>query len=281
MKENNRYLYWYLGITFIIWWVIAGLFMMFSKDIIPVTGKLTLLAPIVIIVLYLPSIAGLIVYNMYGGKPAVKAIFRKLIPSKSECVWFPILFAVFAFFAFCMHFGSILFHFSIPKITYTLPKMLEITLFNFIKEVGLLGGIFGWIGFLLPFIQSKIKNNTIAGALTGLVFGIWVMPGYFIPSIGATTSYPLYVLQLMAFITFQSYIFNATRGNLLIYLFAFWLAATGSHIQLYYFSSHVQILEISYFVLATVVIHVIFKVKKVKAPIQTFPDFIWNKGTNG
>ena len=73
---------------------------------------------------------------------------------------------------------------------------------------------------------------------------------------------------------FASYIFNATKGNLSFYLFAFWLAATGSHIQLYYFSIPVQILEIVFFVLAAIILHPIFKDRHVKYSLQVFPDFI-------
>lgn len=270
----NKYLYWYLGIVFGGIWLVAGPFMLFGPELTPIIGKLTLFAPISIILLYLPSVAGLIVYYKFGGSAAIKGIFLKLIPRKADLIWFPILFCVFILFVISMRFGSILIGIKIPHITYSYLKIFKIVVFNFIKEVGLLGGIFGWIGFLLPFLQRKLNNNISSGLLTGFIFGLWVFPGYIIPSFHTTSSYSLYVLQLMAFILFQSYVFNATRGNLLIYLFCFWLAATGSHIQLYYFNPMVQILEISFFIVAAIVVQFIFKAKKIDAPLQKFPDFI-------
>ncbi|KGE16345.1 hypothetical protein PWYN_16495 [Paenibacillus wynnii] len=110
--------------------------------------------------------------------------------------------------------------------------------------------------------------------LTGFLFGLWVLPGYIISSFGTSTSYLFYVAQLMVFVVFQSYIFNATKGNLLFYLFAFWLAATGSQIQLYFFNPDVQKLQISYFIIAAVVIHFVFKKRNIAQPLQVFPDFI-------
>jgi hypothetical protein len=60
--DNRRFLYRYLAITFGVWWSIAAAYMAFSSALIPVVGKATLLAPIMIVVLYLPSIAGLLMY---------------------------------------------------------------------------------------------------------------------------------------------------------------------------------------------------------------------------
>ncbi|MEN8907439.1 MAG: hypothetical protein ABF289_15895 [Clostridiales bacterium] len=209
-----------------------------------------------------------------GGFSGLKGILLKVIPRKQDLKWFPILTGVFVLFASSMHFGSKLFGIAVPEITYTIPQIIMKALWNFIEETGLIGGIFGWIGFLLPFLQSKFKNNITSALLTGFIFGLWVLPGYTISSFGTETSYVFYVIQLMVFVLFQSYIFNITKGNLSFYLFSFWLAATGSRIQLYYFNSQVQILQISFFLLASIVIHFVFKKYKVKYTLQESPKFI-------
>jgi hypothetical protein len=82
------------------------------------------------------------------------------------------------------------------------------------------------------------------------------------------------VVQLMAFIVFQSYIFNATKGTLLFYLLAFWLVATGSQIDLYYFNPQVQIMQFFFFVTSAIIIHIVFKRKKVDTTLQTFPAYV-------
>ncbi len=278
MNNKNKYLILYLGLAFGVSWGIGIIFMLFGDMLTPITGELTLTNPIVIIALYSPSIAGLITYFAMGGLQGLKGILLKLIPRKQDLVWIPIICGVFVLFATSMHYGSLLFGIDVPKITYSIPEMISKALWNFIEETGLIGGVFGWIGFLLPFLQGKIKNNVISGLLTGLIFGLWVLPGYMISSFGATTDYLFYVVQLMAFVLFQSYIFNATEGNVLFYLLAFWLAATGSRIQLYFFNAEVQILQISFFVIAAVVMHLVFKKIKIGQHLQTFPEFIQSKG---
>lgn len=271
--RNKKYLTLYLSVTFGLWWLIAAVFLVFSPVLHWVVGHKIFFGILTIFILYLPSIMGFVTYYAYGKSHAMKQLLSKLVPRKKDLFWFPVLFVVMVFFAFCMHYGSVVFGIGVPKITYSVSKMISITLLNLVEEVGLLGGIFGWIGFLLPFLQSQFKNNIVAGLLTGFLFGLWVLPGYLIPAFGATTSYPLYVLQLMAFVLFQSYIFNATEGNLLFYLFDFWLAATGSHIQLYYFNAPVQVLEILFFLGASIVIHFILKRSRIGV-LQTFPQFL-------
>ena len=273
-KNINKYLVLYLGIAFGVCWGVGIAFILFSNILIPITGELTLTHPISIIALYSPSIAGLITYFALDGVEGVKRLFAKLIPRKQDLIWFPILLGMSVLLAATLHFGSLLFGVPTPAITYSLPEMISKALWNFIAETGLIGGVFGWIGFLLPCLQAKFKNNITGGLLTGFLFGLWVLPGYLISSFGTTTDYLLYVIQLMFFVLFQSYVFNATNGSLLFYLFAFWLAATGSQIQLYYFNTPVQLMQISCFLVACVVIHVAFKKVKLEPRLQVFPDFI-------
>lgn len=275
MNTNiNKYLFLYLGIAFGVSWGIGIAFTLFSNILVPITGELTLTHPIAIVALYSPSIAGVIVYFVLGGLDGVKGLLSKLIPRKQDLIWFPILLGVFILFAATLHFGSLLFGVPVPQITYTVPQMVMKALWNFVAETGLIGGVFGWIGFLLPFLQKKFKNNILSGLLTGFLFGLWVLPGYLISSFGTTTDYLFYVVQLMFFVLFQSYVFNATDGSLLLYLFSFWLAATGSQIQLYYFNAQVQLMQIGYFVAASIIIHFVFKKINMKTQLQVFPDFI-------
>ncbi len=277
MRHIDRYLLLYLGIVFPISWGIIGCFIVFGEVLSQYVSPLTLMHPITVLILYLPSIAGLVTYYAQGGIASVKGIFLQLIPKQKDLIWFPVMIGVVIVFGFCMHFGALLFGGQTPEITDTLPQIIFKALWNFIEEAGLIGGIFGWVGFLLPFLQAKLKNNILSGLLTGFIFGLWVYPGYMMSP--ADSSYLLYVAQLMSFFVFISYVFNATQGNLSIYLLTFWLMATGSHIQLYYFNVQIQILQIIFFIVASIVIHTVFKAKKIRYPLQTFPDFIMIKRT--
>jgi len=175
-----------------------------------------------------------------------------------------------------VRFASLLVHQPVPPITMTVPQMTARALWILIEETGLIGGVFGWIGFLLPFLHRTFRNRTVlAASLTGLIFGLWVMPGFLIASVNQTdTSYLLYVLQLVVFVVFADIVFNATDGNLLLYVFTFWLAATGSHIQLYYFTRRTQLLEIVFFAVAAIVCGATVKRAKLTSTVQAYPAFL-------
>lgn len=274
MKKDTKFLVIYLTIAFGVCWGVGIAYLFFSDIFVPITGELTLMHPVAIIALYSPSIAGIVTYFIMGGFAAVKGLFSKLVPRKEDLFWFPILLVLFVLFAATMHFGSKLFGLDVPVISRTLPGVILKIFTNLFEETGLIGGVFGWIGFLLPFLQRKFKNNIAAGLVTGFLLGLWVLPGYLISSFGTATSYPFYVIQLMFFVLFSSYIFNATKGNILFYLFSFWLAATGSQIELYYFNPPVQIMQIVFFMVAALVVHILFKKFDVDQELQLFPEFV-------
>lgn len=274
MYSSNRYLFLYLILVFVLSWTILFGGTIFADKLAPIIGELTLTHPLVIFVLCLPSISGLIIYFIIGGFPAIKSIFLKIIPRKKDLFWFPVLLEFFILFDLIMHYGSLFFGVGVPEISYTPAQMIAKALGNFIEEIGLLGGVFGWVAFLLPFLQRKLKNNILSGLLTGFLFGLWVFPGYGISSAAEAASYLLYVIQLMIFFVFYSYIFNITKGNLGFYIFAFWLAATGSHIQMYYFNVPVQIMQIVFLIISSFAIHFIFKKIKADYSLQIFPNVI-------
>jgi hypothetical protein len=274
VKNENRYLWIYLSLIFGIGWSIFVSCALFAKQLEPILGKLTMTHPLIIFVLNLPTLSGLTVCFLRGGTTSLSRMMSKLIPRKQDLCWFPILFAIFLLFGFSMRYGSLVLGIETPQITYDFSQMLLTALGNFIEEIGLLGGVFGWAGFLLPFFQKKFKSNVKSGLLTGFIFGLWVLPGYGISSVGETTSYLLYVLQLMSFLVFASYVFNATKGNLTLYMFAFWLVASGSHIQLYNFVMPIQVMEVLFFALMASILHFIFKFVRISYSLQMFPEFI-------
>jgi len=273
MKTSNKFLYLYLAIAFGACYGVAIVFIFFADLVVPLVGELTLMHPIAIIALYSPTIAGFITYYAMGGWKGVKDLLMRIVPRKEHLFWIPILVATAVVFAASMHYGSKLFGIPVPDNSYTVWGMVGKTFLNLFQETGLIGGVFGWIGFLLPYLQEKLKNNVTSGLITGLLFGIWVLPGYIISSFGTQTAYIYYVIQLMIFVVFQSYVFNATKGNIFFYLLTFWLVATGSQIDLYYFNPQVQIMQITFFLLAAIVLHLIYK-KKSEVSLQTLPRYV-------
>ncbi|ALS03225.1 hypothetical protein ATZ33_00085 [Enterococcus silesiacus] len=113
--------------------------------------------------------------------------------------------------------------------------------------------------------------------LTGFAFGFFVLPGYVVSSFETATLYPFYVAQLMAFMLFFSYIFNATEGSILMFIYTFWLIASGSRLKLYYFDPKVQILQLVFFCILSVMMYQLAKKGIIEQKLQLFPDYIYQK----
>lgn len=271
---KNKYLTIYLVITFGLCWGLASISMIFNDFFTKIFGEASFTNPIVIIALYSPSIAGLVVYGLMGGSKAIKNLLSKFIPRKKDLIWFPIVIGMFLMYIGSVHFSSIAVGFDVPEMTLTFNQMVIEVVKNLFEEAGILGGVLGWIGFLMPFFQKKYNSNIKAGLLTGLVFGIYVLPGYVITSFELAAIFPLYVIQLMLFLVFVSYMFNATNGNLLFYVILFWLISSGARLQLYYFNAQVQLLQIAFFVLSVVIIHFFMKKKNIEQKLQVLPEYV-------
>jgi hypothetical protein len=80
---------------------------------------------------------------------------------------------------------------------------------------------FGWRGFALPALQKKYNNAIIASVLLGVIWASWhTLPAYW----GKAGSYGslwlpdflIFALSLVAYSVFIAWIFNRTKGNMLI-----------------------------------------------------------------
>ena len=273
-KSGNKPLVLFLIIAFGLCWGVGIAYIFFGNFITPVLGELTITHPLAIMALYSPSIAGIIVYIVFGG---LKELLSKLVPRKTHIKWYLAVTASFILYAVFVRGGSLLFNRPVPEMDMGFPVAIKNFFGTLIHDQGILGGAFGWIGFLLPFFQSKIKNTLAAALLTGLIFGLWVLPGYMISSVNASdTSYLLYVIQLMVLMAFMMYLFNATKGSILVYIYAFWLFASGSFLKLYFFNSSSQVLQIIFFVIASAVLYIVIKRRNIRTEVQKYPGFVYS-----
>lgn len=279
-NENGykKYLWIYLGITFGLSWGMSILYVVFYDVLSPYVGELNISNPFVMVSLNSPSIAGIFIYLIYGGWRGMANFLKRLIPNKKECIWFPVLFVMSVLFYVCMHFGSKCFGIPLPEVTMDSKERVITLLKNIYEETGLLGGALGWYGFLLPYMQRRMKSSIKAGLATGFMFGLFVLPGYLFSSFETATAYPFYVLQLMFFSVFITFVFNKTRGNVLFFIFAFWLVASGSKLQFYNFVTSVQILEMVFFAIVSIGVYLWYKKEKGEdlniSGLCCFPEFI-------
>lgn len=71
----------------------------------------------------------------------------------------------------------------------------------------------GWRGYVLPRLQGR-HNALIASLVIGLIWGLWHWPKFLVA--GNDTIIWLYILGIMAKAILYTWIFNNTRGSLLV-----------------------------------------------------------------
>lgn len=281
MEETKckNFLRIYLGITFGICWGICLLYGVAYSFMSSIFGELTLENPVVFFVMNVPGITAFLMYYLYDGLHGIKCFLLTLVPRKKDLIWIPIIIVSMIIYLICVRLLCILVGIKVPEIQYSLLQMLDIFLRNFFGETGMIGQIFGWFGFLLPYLQWKTKSSIRSGLITGFVFSMFLLPGYVFSSFETATAFPFYMVQQMLFCVCATYVINEVKGNLLFFLLAFWIAATGSKVGLYDFVPSVQIVQIGLFIVVFIILQTIFKKrnsgKKTEEVLQMFPDFLY------
>jgi membrane protease YdiL (CAAX protease family) len=85
--------------------------------------------------------------------------------------------------------------------------------------VGLLAGLFeefGWMGFAFPRLQERY-GFLWAGAIMGIAVALWHLPFFFSPgTTQSSSSFSFFLLQLIPARIVFGWIFNGTRGSVLL-----------------------------------------------------------------
>ncbi len=270
---KNKYLLVFCFITYGLCWGLAAAFMLFYDFFSGIFGAMSFENPLVILALFSANIAAVIVYGMMGGLKAIGGLFAKFIPRKKDLYWFAIVLGIAVLFFLFVRYGAILLGVAVPELIYNPLEMVREIIRNFFLEIGILGGVLGWLGFLLPYLQKIFRSNIKAAVCTGAMMGIYTLPGYAISSFEMVALYPLYIIQVVFLYIFISYMYNLTEGNLLFYLLLFGIISSGASLQLYYFNAPVQIIEIVFFILVCGITYFIIKKRNIQVPLHTLPEY--------
>lgn len=265
--NQKKYPIMYMVITLVICWGLGILYTIFSNGF-----SASFSDPAVLVAMCAPTLAALIIYGITGGWSAIKNVLKRFLIKREQLFWIPVIISLNLVFFLIVRFGLIILGIEVPEITLTFGEQLKEMGINFFEEIGVIGGALGWVGFLIPYFQTKFNNNVKAGIMAGLGIGLFVIPGYAISAFGLVALYPLYVLQMVTFMVLYSYIFNLTDGNLLLYVILLWVNSSGSRMQLYYFAPPSQILQIGAFALAALGLHLVTR-KKFKMKLVKFPEY--------
>jgi membrane protease YdiL (CAAX protease family) len=78
----------------------------------------------------------------------------------------------------------------------------------------------GWRGFALPRLQQKF-NALVSSLILGTMWALWHLPLFFIPgSDQSQIFFPIYLVLNIAFATYMTWLYNNTKGSVLIAILA-------------------------------------------------------------
>ena len=172
--------------------------------------------PLVLLMGWLPGLAAVLVTGILAGRAGIFALLRRIVIWRVNAWWYavPIVGSAALWFgalALDPLFGGTGLH--LPALTpdLLLGAALYLPLFFVINSEEL-----AWRGFALPRLQGRY-GALGASAILGVVEGLFHLPLFFKPdSDQAATGLPLFTLGSIAGAILFTWLFNGTRGSVLL-----------------------------------------------------------------
>ena len=200
--------------------------------LIPFTtsADVTSLLPSLIIILgsLAPALAAIIMSASVGGWAAVRQLLRRMVQVRAGMQWYVVaLFVplVASFVPALVFVGSTVFLrvFSLQGVV----SLLGYVIFTFIGLVlgSPIGEEPGWRGFALPRLQQRY-GAVQASLILGPLWALWHLPLFFTgwgvvyQSSGVLLGILLFVLVVICYTIFMTWLFNHTRGSLFLAILA-------------------------------------------------------------
>lgn len=205
----------YLITTFLFTWIFWGI--AFTSTSLSLNGLFRIVGS------FMPSIMSIIFTGYYHGVNGIKKLLKKLT------IWrINPFFYAFAFLYTAMSIYIPSFICSIIGVNYkihinnyvsgfqlTSPLMILICFFAAMIFGGPVGEELGWRGFVLPKLQKKV-NPLISSIILGTIWASWHIPMFYFHVTGYDISFISYLLETIWLTTLFTWLYNNTKGSLLI-----------------------------------------------------------------
>jgi uncharacterized protein len=201
----------FFAITFGLTWGISAVLLFFSEQVIAIFGEIGLSNPLIILLIYSPSFAGIfLVWKHYGIK-GLGSFLKRLTLWRAPLVWW--LFLILGIPAVVYIGAAIKGSFSDP-----FPFAPWYQAFPALAFALILGPMeeFGWRGVALPLMQRKFAPFW-AGLIIGVIWALWHIPSFLSDGMPQSNwDVVPFFLGIIAVSIILTPIFNASRGSLLI-----------------------------------------------------------------
>ncbi len=170
-----------------------------------------------------PTLAAFIMTAITEGRPGVLRLLRRYVLWRVDAQWYLfVLFGIPALLLFSILVlpGAIA-AFRVPALTFILGYLVT---YIFIFFAG--GPFFeepGWRGFALPRLQQR-SGPLLGTLILGVLWGLWHLPLFLIPGyngagtgfVGISVPFIAFVIAATAMAFIFTWVFNNTRGSLLL-----------------------------------------------------------------
>ena len=163
-----------------------------------------------------PTLAALLLTVLMSGRAGLKRLLRPLLTWRVHIGWYLFSFlitAVGALIAIGLHvwLGGARPTFNDPAQLY-----LVIPVFLYVLFTSVLGEEIGWRGYALPRLQAR-HSALHASLILGLVWGAWHLPLFWMAgNFHQQIPISLFLLQTTGFSILYTWMYNHTRGSLLL-----------------------------------------------------------------
>lgn len=204
-KDKRNSIVWFTGLTFFISWGVW----------VPL-AVLNVATPFSRIGTFGPVLAALLLTAFRGGKGEVKKLLKKLLIWRVRIGWY-----VFSFLSTAIIvLGAIGLHVwlggALPEFEDLGQIYLVIPIFLFVLVFSTLGEEIGWRGYALPRLQARYGALT-SSLILGIIWGLWHLPLFWMKGdFHQDIPIGLFMLQILGFSILYTWLFNNTRGSLLI-----------------------------------------------------------------
>jgi uncharacterized protein len=166
-----------------------------------------------------PLIAALIVLGVTEGRAGLADLGRRMLRWRVGSGWYTVaivlpLAALFAAIGLNLALGAPVSALDDLDPWYLLIGLFVLRLFNPLD--GAMGEEPGWRGFALPRLQAK-RSPLVASLILGLIVAAWHLPLVFLPKEDLA---PTFLLATVAITFMYTWIYNHTRGSVLMTIIA-------------------------------------------------------------
>lgn len=206
----------YMLMTYLFSWIVWGILYASDRNIISHNIFKNYYSLIAVIGASMPSIISIIFTGLYYGSEGIKKLLKRITIWKVNPLHYVFVLLINASIFFiplwiCNFTGS-----SYKLVIPTSFNNILISFFMIMLFGGPLEEEFGWRGYILPKLQSKL-NPIYSSIILGIFWSFWHLPLFFIhTSSQYGTSFSSFFISVIGLSILFTWVYNRTHGSLLM-----------------------------------------------------------------